>query len=1086
MAKPPITLRSPSGLEVQIQNGAISRISHGDVMINLFPGTIAEGGPTKLYLRRLGKSAVSLLGPGKTFRFGADSCSWSGEFEDLAFEVTLCLSPSRPEWFWQVSVQNNGATAAECDLILAHDLALAHEGAVRLNEYYVSHYIDHTPLTHSTHGVMVASRQNQSTGGRFPWVLLGSLGYAVSFGTDALQFHGLQTRAGLPPRALTENLPGSRLQHEHSMVALQEKGFPVSAGQKVQRAFFGIFQTDHPEATSVSDLSKVPQPPEFAGTTRPSTAPVAGSLFESAPLLKALELKEEELDRLFNGVRLHGERENGQLLSFFRETGSHVVLKAKELAVLRPHGHLLRTGDALVPDETAMTSTAWMNGVFHSMVTQGHVSINRLLSTCHGYLGFFRSHGQRVFVELNGRWELLDTPSAFEISRNHCRWIYRHNDGTISVEARAALDRHVLELQIDVLEGSATRFLISHHLAIDGELRETTPPRIKVDATSALISAAPDSDVSRRFPEGGFRVSATPCEKIGGDEMLFGNEQGSPFMCVLTDRTTSARVAIEGQLISGPTAPAEALNCRLFLQSERSPVPARLATIFPWFVHNALVHYLSPRGLEQYSGGGWGTRDVCQGPVELLLAHANFDPIRDVLLRVFRQQNPDGDWPQWFMFFERERDIRPGDSHGDIVFWPVLALAQYLEATGDSSILEEKAPFFGSQYAESIASHLDRALALMERRVIPGTCLAAYGHGDWNDSLQPVHPEMREKLCSAWTVTLHYQTLSTLARAMRSIGEQDQAAALESRARSVLQEFQSTLMSDNVVAGLAYFRETTPTLLLHPRDRETGISYSLLPMIHAIINGMFTPEQAKTHLSLIKEHLLGPDGARLFDRPIEYHGGLQRYFQRAESASYFGREIGLMYTHAHLRYCEALAYHGEAEEFLEMLCKINPIGLREVVPSAALRQSNCYYSSSDAMFPDRYTAAGQYDKVMRGETPFEGGWRVYSSGAGIAVRLIKQCFLGIRETAYAVVIDPAVPPSLDGLEARIDLLGSEFHIIYRVKAKGCGPTAVLLDGNPLPFEREHNHYRTGAAKIEAAALRSVLGAGAHRMEIVLG
>ena len=30
-------------------------------------------------------------------------------------------------------------------------------------------------------------------------------------------------------------------------------------------------------------------------------------------------------------------------------------------------------------------------------------------------------------------------------------------------------------------------------------------------------------------------------------------------------------------------------------------------------------------------------------------------------------QNADGDWPQWFMFFERERIIRAGDSHGDIV-----------------------------------------------------------------------------------------------------------------------------------------------------------------------------------------------------------------------------------------------------------------------------------------------------------------------------------------------------------------------------------------------------------------------------------
>ena len=37
---------------------------------------------------------------------------------------------------------------------------------------------------------------------------------------------------------------------------------------------------------------------------------------------------------------------------------------------------------------------------------------------------------------------------------------------------------------------------------------------------------------------------------------------------------------------------------------------ARVQDIAPWFVHDALIHYLAPRGLEQYSGGGWGTRDA--------------------------------------------------------------------------------------------------------------------------------------------------------------------------------------------------------------------------------------------------------------------------------------------------------------------------------------------------------------------------------------------------------------------------------------------------------------------------------------------
>jgi len=75
-------------------------------------------------------------------------------------------------------------------------------------------------------------------------------------------------------------------------------------------------------------------------------------------------------------------------------------------------------------------------------------------------------------------------------------------------------------------------------------------------------------------------------------------------------------------------------------------------------------------------------------PVELLLALGRWGALRDLLVRIFRAQNPDGDWPQWFTFFERDRGIRAGDSHGDIVFWPLVALAQYLLASDDFALLD--------------------------------------------------------------------------------------------------------------------------------------------------------------------------------------------------------------------------------------------------------------------------------------------------------------------------------------------------------------------------------------------------------------
>ena len=45
-------------------------------------------------------------------------------------------------------------------------------------------------------------------------------------------------------------------------------------------------------------------------------------------------------------------------------------------------------------------------------------------------------------------------------------------------------------------------------------------------------------------------------------------------------------------------------------------------------------------------------------------------------------------------------------------------------------------------------------------------------------------------------------------------------------------------------------------------------------------NDLLTPEQARMHVSYIHQYLLGPDGARLFDRLPPYRGGPQTYKSR--------------------------------------------------------------------------------------------------------------------------------------------------------------------------------------------------------------
>ncbi|HEX2492413.1 MAG TPA: hypothetical protein VHK24_01470, partial [Steroidobacter sp.] len=556
-----IRLNSPSGASVWINaNGSLRRFDCGAITVNLFPGNEMEGGPANVWLRsrRNGMlEVVPLLGPASHTRFQqhADGVLLgSGEMGHLQYSLALVLASSAPAWFWRVTLRNVGELQ-DVDLIYTQDLALAPYDAIRLNEYYVSQYVDHAPLNHGERGVVVASRQNQPAGGRHPWCVIGSLRTGVSFATDALQVYGLASRAGRTPSGLAQGLPGRRLQHEHSMAAIQDAPLRLERGGQAAAGFFGSFVADHPAATSMDDLRAVDEAlrlPEVGKTYAPHVirwqAPSA-TLFSRAALLAVEELSETELEALFGAERRHEERDGqGRLLSFFCGEDRHVALRAKELRVQRPHGHLLRTGRRLTPDESALTSTTWMGGVFHSMLTQGHVSINRFLSAARSYLGLFRSHGLRVFVEIEGEWRLLDEPSAWETTPRSCRWLYRHSHGEIDVLSQAQDEPHSLTLSIHVRSGPPARFLIVHHSALNGDDGGSEAGALwRREGEGVAVFAAAGTHLHQRFPEGSFLIApelGVRFEQVGGDELLFldGCSRKQPYVCIVIAGAQAAGV----------------------------------------------------------------------------------------------------------------------------------------------------------------------------------------------------------------------------------------------------------------------------------------------------------------------------------------------------------------------------------------------------------------------------------------------------------------------------------------------------------------------------------------------------------------
>ena len=100
-------------------------------------------------------------------------------------------------------------------------------------------------------------------------------------------------------------------------------------------------------------------------------------------------------------------------------------------------------------------------------------------------------------------------------------------------------------------------------------------------------------------------------------------------------------------------------------------------------------------------------------------------------------------------------------------------------------------------------------------------------------------------------------------------------------------------------------------------------------------------------------------------------------------------------------------------------------------------------SAVDLAFVDRAPALRQanpialrYDEIKAGAVAFEGGWRVYSSGAGIAVQLIRGGVL-------------------------------------------------TLNGQPLGFESQANPYRAGGAVVSIDALRARLVADRNTLLVQL-
>jgi len=1073
-------------LEAEVlESGNISEINQGIFRINQLTGNNLEPTAMNIYLRVENETVefTRMIGVGSNAKYEVidNKVIYKGSFKDVCYSVVFTIVNN--VFFFDVKL-NNSNPLNKVTVFYGMDTAVSNKFAVKNNEAYVCQYVDHQAFN-TENGYVICSRQNQ---GEHTYLEQGSIGKNVAYCTDGYQFFGTSYKLNNVPKALVEGkLPSQVYQYEFGYIGLQ--GQTLEGAGKYHICFYGAYQAEMGEVVSgpvlTNDVLSAYESLDLCvcGVEVNNSLDLA---LEFNNVYNSRALTEEELDKFFSR-RNQEEYVDGKLQSFFMNDYSHVVLQSKEEIMERPSGQVYVSGNHFDFEEV-MATTTYIYGLFTSQIVLGNTSFNKLSSNSRNSLNVQKISGQRIFVKIDGVYKLLCMPAAFQMGLNYSRWIYIVGDDELIVETIINEKTAKLTTTVKSNNGVNYDFIVTNYLTMSQNEHEADV-LTSFEGNSLTLKPAPGSMAHGQYPLLYFKICFDKDVKFGndgtfysdgvsrGDTILTASLNSDCFSVVVTGSTFGNDVccckdeleACSQRYISQFRDLLNGFN--LSIEGEEAKNIDAFNYLAYWYTQNALVHYTSPHGLEQYNGAAWGTRDVCQGPAEYFMATQHYDRVKTIILDVFKHQYiQNGNWPQWFMF-DRFFRIQQHESHGDIIVWPMRLLGTYLEATKDLSILNEKIPYTNIHTSEytteeyTVLEHLENEVNNIVASFIDDTHLSCYGGGDWDDTLQPANKTYAARMVSGWTVALTYEALSILSKELKD-GYEELANKYQALCADIKADYNKYIFEDNIPAGFIHFTENGIEKIIHPTDMKTNMKYRLLPFNRGIISELFTEEQKDIAIETINKHLKHPDGVRLMDNTVPYHGGNNTYFTRAETASNFGREIGLQYCHAHIRYCEAMAKVGNSEDLYNGLLTIQPVSVNEHVKNAMPRQRHSYFSSSDGNFLNRYEAMANFDKLFTGEVGVKAGWRVYSSGPGIYLNQLISNMLGVRMSGTNFVLDPVLPKKLNNLNFIYKISNKCVKIIY----KNTGEEKVIINGQSVPYEREVKAYRKGGYIIDTKYL----------------
>lgn len=984
------------------ENGIIKDIHKGDVKVNLLTLSQFDNPLFNVHIRKENQ-VISLLDTNikKEVSVCENGVSYIGEVAGVNFVVSFIFS----EETYNVNVE----LSEECEVIYTQDIGINGGG----NTLYASQYIDNRVYETET-GYAVLMRRTQRTGCGFPFTQIGSFNTVIKYATEGFDFYSKDYRTTKTISNI--DLPSRERNYELSFCALEVASTKTAI-------FYGYImdnkETPIKEAESADKYATVLElGNEIANlVANPFKIDVINGMD-----VEHVNMIDAEYD------------ENNNLLAYFKEDHTHVILPTKEVIVDRHHANIMTSCTGLEFNTDVLVTSNYMTGIFWAQNAVGNTQINSINKNIQSYLDFNILEGLRAYVKVDGEFKLLNMPSFYEVGFNYSKWVYKLVDNTIEITVHTSVDN------------TNVVFNLTSTNAVDVKLIDVLNDNFNIEGTT--IKSNENSLQAEKYPNLVYEITTTGTLENNTTlvDMAINKSYGVNFEGVTTAQLVLC-AGLNGEINKevGTFATdkenyfnhfTKLLNgYKLQIEGKEAKTINAYNHLMYWYLHNGLIHFATPHGVEQHGGAAWGTRDVCQGPVELFLSLGHFDIVRQILIKLFDNQFvEDGNWPQWFMFDEYS-NIRPNESHGDIIAWPIKALSTYLNITGDLSILDEEVGFYhhdSMQRAEeksSVYAHVKKEIEYITTHFIGDTHISKYGEGDWDDTLQPANSSLRNNMASGWTVPLTYQGVKLFSELITDY-DSEYATYLQELSVNIKNDYREYFIKDGVVAGFIYFDTDKIDYMLHPNDEKTGINYRLLPINESIISGIFTNEEVESHINIIDENLKCPDGVRLMNNPVKYDGGVEHIFQRGESASTIGREISLQYVHAHIRYIESMTTIKKGSRAYEGLNVVNPFIIRDQVKNAAYRQSNSYFSSSEGDFDNRYVYEEGFKKLFTGDVAVRGGWRIYSSGPGIYLNQLISNYFGIKLLKEGILINTAIGAELDGLNINLNYNNQNISINF--------------------------------------------------------